>query len=97
MNAANLHSSISIAVNILILYVYFIAAPHLQYFGNVVVQPSMSYIAKRRPRALPCLSSCISVHHFFPQSRLVAEGVAVPVRQYVTFVIGVATVGVWWW
>ena len=47
MNAANLHSSISIAVNILILYVYFIAAPHLQYFGNVVVQPSMSYIAKR--------------------------------------------------
>ena len=30
----------------------------------------------------------------FPQSPLVAEGVAVTVRHYVTFVIGVATVGV---
>ena len=31
------------------------------------------------------------------QSGLVAEGVAVTVRHDVTFVIGVATVGVWWW
>ena len=64
MNAANLHSS-NIAVNILILYAYFIAPPHLQYFGKVVVQPSVSCIAKRWPQALQCLSSCIFVHPFF--------------------------------
>jgi hypothetical protein len=87
-----------IAVNILTLYCYFIAPPHLQGFGKVVVQPSVSCIAKRRPQALQCLSSSIFFHPFFPNFflsvRLVAEGVvaAVTVRQYVFLVIGVATV-----
>ena len=68
MNAANLHGS-SIAVNILNVYAYFIAPPHLQYFGKVVVHPSVSCIFQKMTASF-AVSIVLHFRLFFPTNHV---------------------------